>query len=114
MKEEKIFNSMGFAGNLGKLGTVIANLKDGLDDVTELVGKLKALVRVTVTFDSDGGNPVASQSIPFGSYASPPLAPGKVGFTFEGWFDGDVEFDFNETALEADITLLAHWAVDES
>lgn len=37
MKIEKIFNRMGYAGQLGKLGTVIQSLKD--DKVDKVEGK---------------------------------------------------------------------------
>ena len=62
----------------------------------------------TVTFDSDGGSAVASQTVNEGEKATKPTDPTKDGYTFEGWFNGETEFDFN-TAITANITLKAHW-----
>ena len=130
MKIKNIFNSMGFSGQLGKLGNIITtlndnvnsilenlpvvsedvvNIKNDLNDLTELVGKLKLLINVTVTFNSDGGSSVESQSISFGNSVTEPDIPIKDGYTFVGWFVDEEEFDF-ETILETNITLTAHWA----
>ncbi|MBQ9506325.1 MAG: InlB B-repeat-containing protein [Clostridia bacterium] len=63
---------------------------------------------VTVTFDSNGGSPVASQLIRPGSSASKPNAPEKEGLIFKGWRLNDAYFNFN-TAVTEDITLIAVW-----
>ena len=62
----------------------------------------------TVTFDSNGGSAVAPVVVPVGSSVDQPADPTMVGGVFEGWFRGDVEYDF-ETAVIEDITLVAHW-----
>lgn len=63
---------------------------------------------VTVTFDSDGGSPVPSQTIPYDSVATMPSDPTKSGYLFNKWVDsnGD-EFDFSATHVTEDITLYA-------
>lgn len=48
MKAEKLFNSMGFAGRLGKLGTLLKNICGRLD---ELESKVEAL-----NSNEDGGD----------------------------------------------------------
>ncbi|MCT8157985.1 RCC1 domain-containing protein, partial [Bifidobacterium polysaccharolyticum] len=71
----------------------------------------------TVTFDSDGGNPVPDhQQITIGKQATRPTAsPAKDGFLFDGWFikdangDSKVAYDFSQP-VTADITLVAHWS----
>ena len=71
----------------------------------------------TVTFDSDGGNPVPDpQRITIGKQATRPITdPAKAGFLFDGWFLKDakggskVAYDFSQP-VTADITLVAHWS----
>ena len=65
----------------------------------------------TVTFNSNGGSTVQSQSVTSGAKATEPTAPTKEGFTFVGWYsDGDLETEFNfDTAITADTTLYAKW-----
>ncbi|MCR5348326.1 MAG: InlB B-repeat-containing protein [Bacilli bacterium] len=67
--------------------------------------------KITVTFNSNGGSPVASQTIDKGGKATKPANPTKEGFTFGAWhIDAalSTEFDFNET-LDTDTTLYASW-----
>lgn len=72
---------------------------------------------VTVTFDSDGGSTVASQTIANGDKAAAPSNPTKEGFAFVEWQKvTDLEngtlagsaFNFN-TELTEDTTLKAIW-----
>lgn len=66
-------------------------------------------VTYTVTFDSDGGSEVPSQTVNSGSKATEPNDPTKEGFTFEGWVDGNGDpFDF-DTLITSNITLYADW-----
>ena len=61
-----------------------------------------------VSFDADGGNDVASQTIKFNGKAEKPADPVKEGFKFLGWYNGDVAYTFEE-AVTADVTLKAKW-----
>ena len=71
----------------------------------------------TVTFDSDGGNPVPDpQRITIGKQATRPTSsPAKDGFLFDGWFlkdakgESKVAYDFSQP-VTADISLVAHWS----
>ena len=63
-----------------------------------------------VTFNSNGGSAVAAQTIRHGNTATRPTNPTRSGFAFDGWFDGDAEWNFN-TAITAPITLTAKWTV---
>ena len=68
---------------------------------------------VTVTFDSNGGASVASQTIEPGTCATNPGAISKTNYTFMGWRIGSPNgevFDFS-TLITDDITLYAHWGV---
>ena len=63
----------------------------------------------TVTFNTNGGSAVASQTVAGGSKAvKPDIDPTKEGFAFDGWYDGNTAFDFN-TEINENLTLTAHW-----
>ena len=65
----------------------------------------------TVTFDSNGGSAVASQTVKEGEKAAKPANPTRDGYTFEGWFADEAlktAYDFN-TPVTSDITLYADW-----
>ena len=67
---------------------------------------------VTVTFDADNGNEAITQKIKKGTTATAPdPAPTKDGYTFSGWFAPEAEaaFDFENTTIDADLTLTAQW-----
>ncbi|WP_141499613.1 InlB B-repeat-containing protein [Paenibacillus luteus] len=64
-----------------------------------------------VSFDSNGGAAVASQTVSNSSTASKPVAPTKNGYTFDGWYTNSnltEAFEF-DTAITGDITLYARW-----
>ena len=68
----------------------------------------------TVSFDSNGGSAVASQSVRYGSKATQPTNPTRAGHTFQGWYtarSGGSKYDFG-TAVTGDVTLYAHWSVN--
>jgi len=65
----------------------------------------------TVTFDSDGGTAVSTQTVTEGGKAVEPSPnPTKSGFDFVHWFNtaDNAEWDFN-TAVTANLTLKAKW-----
>jgi uncharacterized repeat protein (TIGR02543 family) len=64
-----------------------------------------------VTFDSDGGTAVESQTVKEGGFATKPADPTKVGFTFDGWFYDVSEWIFTVNKVNSDITLKAKWRV---
>ena len=61
----------------------------------------------TVTFDTNGGSEVASQTVQKGKTAEP-MYPTKDYYDFEGWYDGEKYFSFFEPVLK-DTTLKAKW-----
>ena len=61
-----------------------------------------------VSFDSDGGNAVPTQTIRNGNSVTKPEDPTRDGYEFDGWFDGDAKWNF-ATAITAPITLKAKW-----
>ncbi|MBQ4268473.1 MAG: InlB B-repeat-containing protein [Clostridia bacterium] len=68
-------------------------------------------VKYTVIFDADGGTAVADQTVNEGEYASMPTACTKVGYVLDGWYLGDVPFDFSSDKIDSNITLKAKWTV---
>ena len=67
------------------------------------------LPKYTVTFNSNDGSAVASQSVFEGATASEPSAPTKAGCNFQGWQLSGVDYTFSE-AVTGNITLDAVWA----
>ena len=62
----------------------------------------------TVSFDSDGGTDVADMDVARGEGFTAPTAPTKTGYTFAGWYLGDVQYNF-EIPVTGDLTLKAKW-----
>ncbi len=73
-------------------------------------------VDYTVSFDTQSGSAVSSQSVAYGTFATTPTEPTRTGHTFTGWFDaasGGTAWDFPGTAISGDTTIYAQWsAVD--
>lgn len=66
---------------------------------------------VTVTFNTQGGNTIPSQTLPSGALATQPANPTKAGYNFLRWEDNDgIEYNF-AMPVTADITLTAVWEV---
>ena len=61
-----------------------------------------------VTFDIDGGNEIESLAVKAGTTIAKPVNPERPSHEFLGWFDGDLEFNF-ETIINEDITIVAKW-----
>ena len=76
-----------------------------------------AVTNVTVTFDSNGGGEVESQTIQQGQQAQRPADPVKEGYTFIGWYDKNdldnkyynmPEWNFRYSVTK-DMVLVAQW-----
>ena len=69
--------------------------------------------KVTVTFDLNGGTGTApAQTIDKGGKVTKPANPTKEGYDFAGWYteaEGGTEWNFEENAVNSNITLYAHW-----
>lgn len=68
------------------------------------------VITFTVTFNSDGGTAVPSQTVNYGGLASVPTPPPtKTNYAFAGWYDGNGNlYDFS-TPVTANVNLTAHW-----
>ena len=65
----------------------------------------------TARFDTGGGSPMPADqhvSAPYGRVKRPSPDPARDGFLFDGWFTGDVAYDFSRP-VGKDLTLAAHW-----
>ena len=69
-----------------------------------------------VTFETEYGSPPRSQYVNHGEYARDPGAvdPAGADYTFDFWYDPSnttalVPFDFANTPITGDLTLVAHW-----
>ena len=137
MKTKNIFNrGLGFSGQLGKLGNVIENIFSALDGKVDKVSNkglsandftddmfydfeaLKSLATVTVTYNSEGGSSVSTETISFGAHPTEPTPPTKSGYDFEYWYEidepmGDQLIWEQETfakPLKRNVTLHASWS----
>jgi uncharacterized repeat protein (TIGR02543 family) len=70
----------------------------------------------TVTFNSNGGSSVDSQSVAQGGFATEPAEPTKEGYVFSGWYTDNNVFSggyrFDDTSVTANITLYAKWVAN--
>ena len=70
----------------------------------------------TLTFNSLGGNAVASQTVTQGEKATQPGNPVRAGYTFAGWYkdlNGVTAWDFAKDVVTDNLTLYAKWIVIE-
>ena len=85
--------------------------KDGLKDSAETKATY-TLKRYTVTFNTDGGSTVASQTVESGQKAKEPAEPELEGSWFLGWYSDEglaKKFDFN-TPITTATTVYAKWS----
>ena len=92
--------------------TVSLNSGDNTFYILEQVGEEVTLYTVvirrrpvySVTFDTNGGSAIESQTIEEDSYATVPVhAPTRDGYTFAGW-----SYDFSKSITQ-NTTITAHW-----
>ena len=91
----------------GAVGTTIT-VNDNVTIKAQWKDKTVTPKTYTVTFDSNGGSSVASQTVKEGEKATKPADPTKTGYTFGGWqLDGSA-YGF-DAAVTKDLTLKATW-----
>ena len=80
----------------------------------EIVVTAKALIKgYDVTFDADNGTQNTKERVEYNKHATRPADPEKEHYTFAGWYHNDKLWNFEEDAVEGDITLTAHWTAIE-
>ena len=65
-----------------------------------------------VKFNTNGAGEIADATVEEGTTVAAPTAPEKVGYTFLGWYNGDVEYDFSAEVV-ANLTLTAKWEANK-
>jgi len=82
----------------------------GKDTVSsEITLYAKWTVRYSVQFHADGGIPEPrEQIVASGKTVSEPDEPVKKGYTFLGWYQSDILYDF-DLPVTGDLILTAHW-----
>ncbi len=65
-------------------------------------------IKYTVTFESNGGSDVNSRQVDYGTTTTSP-ASRKTGYKLVGWKLNGETFDFANTLITEDITLVAEW-----
>ncbi len=97
----------GWYTNAAGTGEAVKDTDKILEDTTYFAGwKANDL---TVTFDSKGGTAVASFPGKYDGLVTKPADPVKAGYTFAGWKNGDVVWNFATDTLKANLTLTAAW-----
>ena len=77
----------------------------------QYIGASPVPTTYTVTFETNGGSAVASQTVNSGEKATKPADPTKSGFVFDGWYADATfaaAFDFG-APITADVTVYAKW-----
>ena len=73
-------------------------------------------IQYTVTFNSQGGSAVASQSVNYGALATQPAATYRTGYTYGGWFKeaGCINYwNFATEKVYGNVTLYAKWTINQ-
>ncbi len=93
-----------FKGDVENNGTILGGTFYG--NVTGN-GTIADSAKVEVTLDLDGGNGNDKVYVLKGQQLALPT-PAKDGYSFDGWYDGENEYDFNSPVLSP-LSLTAHW-----
>ena len=101
-----------FSNPITKNMTITAIWSEESGSSTIISGEEPEITTYTVTFDSNGGSEVATQTIEENKLSMEPTNPTRSGYTFNGWYLGDEKFDFT-TKVTENITLTAKWTKDE-
>lgn len=80
---------------------------------TDITLYAKWLAKYTVSFDTDGGSTVESQTVVTGNKATKPAVnPTKKGYNFKGWYKDSThsnEFDFENDTITDNTTIYARF-----
>lgn len=77
------------------------------------------VLNYTVTFDSDGGTQILTQTVKDGEKIVKPQDPTKEPthteeYTFIGWYVGEEVWNFETDTVQNDMTLVAKYSVKKS
>jgi len=88
-----------------------AELDSAVDALTLRIAALEGAVKVSVSFNTDGGSEApATQTVAYGDTATEPADPTKASKVFAGWYSrySVTAWDFT-TRVYTDLELTAHW-----
>jgi len=89
---------------------VVVTAEDGTIKTYTVTITRATVTYYTITFDADGGDPTPEpQNVEAGGLVAEPAEPAKEGFSFEGWYHGEVEWNFPSDVVTGNITLVARW-----
>jgi uncharacterized repeat protein (TIGR02543 family) len=89
----------------------VLNLTETNGETVTLYAKWVTIAQYTVSFSSNGGSNINSQTIDSGGMASRPADPTRSGYTFDNWYSNPgltTVYDFS-TPVMGHITLYAKW-----
>ena len=72
------------------------------------------IINYTVSFESNGGSAVNSQSVPYNGTASQPADPTRTGYGFAGWYSNSgltTPYNFS-TPVTGPVNLYAKWVIN--
>jgi uncharacterized protein (TIGR02145 family)/uncharacterized repeat protein (TIGR02543 family) len=103
-------------GNL-RLNIAVARGHEQSYDLVSVAAKAgdTSVLQYTVTFDSRGGGAAASQIVNYGSPATSPTNPTKMGYTFTDWYRDSVyktRWTFATDKVTDNVTLYAKWTIN--
>ncbi len=82
-------------------------------EIEEKIDKLLSVETFVVTFDSNGGSYVPSQTIENVGKIIKPEDPTRDGYIFTGWYIQGEKWSFIGYVVTEDITLIANWVKDD-
>lgn len=82
-----------------------------IDTLASVVSDMDDSQLYKVSFDTDGGSPIPNQYVVSGEKAEQPTDPTRDGYYLDGWYNGNVEYDF-DTPVTSHLTLKAKWTPD--
>jgi len=88
---------------------------DVVNEPTILYAKWKA-EQHEVTFNTNGGSTLSSEMVDYNTKATEPLAPTKLGYTFDGWYKEAAlknQWDFTNDVINEPTTLYAKWKAEQ-
>ena len=113
-----------YAGGIFCTSDTPTSFKDFVGNYGEIHGGIfygsvneSCIKEKTVTF-MNGDSRYALEVVAVGKKVVEPIQPVKVGYTFEGWYIGDTEYDFTQPITESGIgqtgklVLYAKWSID--
>lgn len=103
------YTFIGWSETIG--GNALSAIPSATKDATYYAKVSAVKQRYTVTFNSNGGSSVASQSVEYGGYATLPEAPTYSGHKFVGWStskSNHTPVDF-EKAITGNVEYFATW-----